>query len=136
MAVARLKDGVTVKHANAALATVAARLATDYPNTNAGTTAAATPLHQQIVRNIRPTLLVVLGAVTFVLLIACVNVANLLLARAQARSREVAMRAALGAGRRRLVQQFLAERLLLGGIGAAFGLLVADGSLQALLALR
>jgi putative ABC transport system permease protein len=135
MAVARLKHGVVVEQANAALATVAARLAADFPNTNGGTTSAARPLHQQIVGNIRPTLLVMLGAVTLVLLIACVNVANLLLARAQGRVREVAMRAALGAGRRRLVQQFLAESLLLGALGAFGGLLVAYGCLQTLVAL-
>jgi putative ABC transport system permease protein len=135
-AVGRLAPGTGLLQTNSALLAVGARLAADYPMTNGGRTAAlATPLQQQMVRNVRPTLLVLLGAVTCVLLISCVNVANLLLARAQARGREVAVRAALGAGRRRLVQQFLSESLLLGTIGGAAGLVVAYACLQALIAL-
>ncbi len=136
MVAARLKDGTTLAQANGALATVGARLAADFPKTNGGgTSALATPLQQQMVSNIRPALLILLGAVAFVLLIACVNVANLLLARAQSRLREVAVRAALGAGRGRLVQQFLSESLLLGAVGGAGGLLVAYWWLRALVAL-
>jgi putative ABC transport system permease protein len=131
-AVARLRPGVDLNEANAALATVSSRLAADYPRINQGHVALARPLQQQMVRAVRPALLVLLGAVSFVLLIACVNVANLLLARSQGRSREVAVRAALGAGRRRLVQQFLSESLVLGGLGAVAGLMVAFWCTRAL----
>ena len=112
--VARLKPDGDTAQATASLQTVAARLAVDYERINGGTTALAVPLHQRMVQNVRQTLFVLLGAVGFVLLIACVNVANLQLARAQSRMREVAVRAALGAGRARLVRQFLAESILLG----------------------
>jgi putative ABC transport system permease protein len=133
--VARLKASGDAAGATAALQTVAAQLAVEYERTNGGTTALAVPLHQRMVRNIRQTLLLLLGAVGFVLLIACVNVANLLLARAQARTREVSMRAALGAGRSRLIGQFLAESILLGVLGAAAGLAVAFACTRALVAL-
>jgi putative ABC transport system permease protein len=133
--VGRLKPGVELGPANAAIAVVADRLAKEFPRVNDGRRVLATPLQERIVRDIRPALLVLLGAVSLVLLIACVNVANLLLARAGARAREVAVRAAVGAGRGRLIRQFLAESLALGGVGAAAGLLVAWAATRALVAL-
>ena len=132
---ARLKPGVTLAQANGAMAVVAEQLARDFPNTNDGRTMAAVPLQERIVRTIRPALLMLLGAVLLVLLIACVNVANLLLARANARGREVAVRAAVGAGRGRLVRQFLVESLVLGGVGAIGGLAVAWTANRALVTL-
>jgi len=133
--IARLKDGVTLDQAKSTMAVVAERLARDFPRTNKDRTMTAIGLQDRIVRGIRPALLILLGAVTLVLLVACVNVANLLLARANGRAREVAVRAALGAGRRRLVQQFLAESVVLGVAGGGAGLVVAYWSTQALIAL-
>jgi len=133
--VARLRPEVTLAQANSAMGLVADRLARDFPRTNLGKTMFAAPLHERLVRGVRPALLVLLGAVSLVLLIACVNVANLLLARACARTREVAVRAAMGAGRLRLVLQFLTESLVLGAAGAAGGLAVASSATRALLAL-
>src|SRR5262249_51058524 len=121
--------------ATSAMALVADRLARDYPRTNKGRLMTATPLHERLVRDVRPALLVLLGAVVFVLLIACVNVANLQLARAYGRVREVAVRAALGAGRGRLVRQFIAESLVLGAIGGLAGLAAASWATRVLVAL-
>src|SRR5439155_2005903 len=134
-ALARLKDGVTLEQATSAMATVADQLARDFPRTNKDRLMGATLLHERLVRGIRPALLVLLGAVVFVLLIACVNVANLQLARAYGRMREVAVRAALGAGRGRLVRQFIAESLVLGVIGGAIGPALADWATRVLLVL-
>ena len=132
---ARLKPGVTLAQANAAMGVVAEQLSREFPNTNEGRNMAAVPLQERIVRTIRPALLMLLGAVVLVLLIACVNVANLLLARANARGREVAVRAAVGAGRARLVRQFLVESLVLGVAGALGGLAVAWAATRTLVAL-
>ena len=133
-AVARLKPGITVRAAQAELAAVAARLETAYPTTNADKSAAVTPLQDQIVGNSRATLLMLFGVVALVLLIACANVANLILARATGRTGELAVRAALGAARGRLVAQLMTESLLLAVVSAAIGVVLAHWAVSAFVA--
>jgi predicted permease len=130
----RIKPGITVEQAQADLSRVMANLAATYPETNRNNGAKVSPLKERMLGGIGPTLWLLLGAVGFVLLIACVNVSNLLLARSTGRTREFAIRAALGAGRWRLLRQSVTESLLLAVAGGGLGLMIASWGTNAAVA--
>jgi putative ABC transport system permease protein len=134
--VGRAKSNIPLEQVDAEVQTIGKRLATKYPDSNGGVGFTAVPLREAMVGDIRKAVLVLLGAVAFVLLIACTNVANLLLARAAARETEIAVRNALGASRARLVQQLLTETAILGVLGGAMGLLLAIWGVDALVSLE
>ena len=134
-AIARLKPDVTVSEAQVQLNTIASGLTQEFPQFDFGWTTLVVPVRREISGELRPALLVLSGAVGFVLLIACANVANLLLARGASRHREMAIRSALGAGRIRVIRQLLTESLVLCALGGAAGLLVAQWGLTLLLAI-
>ena len=133
VAVGRLKPGVTLEQAQADMNGITDNLARAYPEADKGTGVGLYPLREEMTGDIKPVLFVLFGAVGFVLLIACVNIANLLLARSSGRAREFAIRAALGAGRGRIIRQLLTESILLAVAGGSLGLLIAAWGLQATL---
>src|SRR5262249_8311044 len=129
---ARLDRGVTVEQARAEVAAIAEQLEQQYPASNAGVGGSVSALRELVVGQTRPALLTLLGAIGCVLLIACINIANLLLVRSTAQRRDVAVRAALGAGRARLAGQALIESLVLGLLGGALGLILAPWGVELL----
>jgi putative ABC transport system permease protein len=132
--VARLKSGMAVTQAQAEMNTISSRLEQLYPADDKGWGAVVVPLHDDLVSDVRPALLVLLGAVAFVLLIACVNVANLALAKTLSRRKEIAIRSALGASSARVLRQILAETVLLALVGGAIGLTYAHFGVRLIMA--
>ncbi|MCA9412719.1 MAG: ABC transporter permease [Candidatus Omnitrophica bacterium] len=130
--IGRLKDGISPDQAEAEMKTIAARQAQEYPDTNKNRSAVVDPLHEILIREVKWAFLVLYGAVGFLLLIACANVANLLLAKSNARAKELAIRSALGAGSFRIFRQILTESVVLGVLGGALGLAFASFGLDLL----
>ncbi|HEX6162607.1 MAG TPA: ABC transporter permease [Vicinamibacterales bacterium] len=130
--IARLKDDVSIEQARSEMDTIARQLEAEYPDSNKATRVLVNRAQDQLVQNVRPALMMLLGAVTLVLLIACANVANLLLARAVGRQKEIAVRVAIGAGRARIIRQLVIESLVLACAGGALGLLIAMWSVSVL----
>jgi putative ABC transport system permease protein len=123
--IGKVKKGVSIEQARAELEAITARIAVQHPETNSGCSVHVTPFREEMVRNFKTLTLLVMGAVLFVHLIACANVANLLLARGATRAKEIGIRLALGASRRQIIRQLLAESVVLGMVGSALGLLFA-----------
>ena len=128
----RLKDGVPIAQANAEMVTIQEQLKKQYPGIDQKNGIRVVGFHDELVSTFRPGLLLLLACVAFVLLIACANVANLMLARAAVREREIALRVSLGAARRRIFRQLLTESALLSLIGAALGIIFAYGGIRIL----
>jgi putative ABC transport system permease protein len=133
--IARLADGISLEQANAELATITEQLKAQYPDTNANFTTMAAPLQEQLTGSARTPLLILLGAVGCVLLIVIANVANLLMARATVRARELAIRAAIGANRRTLIRQLLTESVVMAAVGGVLGVLLAFWGVDLILSL-
>jgi putative ABC transport system permease protein len=133
-AIGRLREGISLSHAQAEANTIARRLEQQYPDTNRDSGILLVPLHEQMVEEVQPSLLILWSAVALVLLIACSNVANLLLARAAFRRKEIAIRTAVGASRSRLARQFLTESFLLAFVGGVLGLMLAVWGIHVMVA--
>ncbi len=134
VALGRLKPGVTFETARSELAVISARLAKQYPDSNKGWSAKPSPLLDSVVGDVRPSLYILFAAVGLLLLISCANVANLLIARAVTRSKEMAIRAALGAGRMRILRQLITESILISALGGALGVAASHWGLKLLIA--